>query len=342
LKIGLVGTLNNSGLGQMAKAFQKHIGVHIQLLVKHPKKGTHEKDALGHFIYGSWPPTRDEIDKFLSYRPDVVVFFESCYNHKFPKILKEHKIPCIIVPMIDQAGVKAFEDKGIAKDFTLYWSPTKVCHEAFVRAGYPSKYIPWPIDTNKFKFKQRGENKIITFVHNTGFVGSGNRKAPDITLNAWKKVRQVVKCKLIMRSQIDVKGDLQGVDFRKGDVKHSQELYQEGDVYLMPHRKDGLGLPMYEAMACGMLVLSPNAPPWNEINTNPNFCLKLKNLKKFTGLQDGFHCTVDADDLANKMISIVKGDVDICKQSRMVSKYVQQFSWETIGPTISQMLKGIV
>jgi glycosyltransferase involved in cell wall biosynthesis len=42
------------------------------------------------------------------------------------------------------------------------------------------------------------------------------------------------------------------------------ELYTEGDVLLVPHSVDGIGLEILEAAASGMPVISTNGNPWNE------------------------------------------------------------------------------
>lgn len=49
-----------------------------------------------------------------------------------------------------------------------------------------------------------------------------------------------------------------------GGVEHHADLYELGDVLVLPRRYGGLCLPAQEAMACGLVVVMGNCPPQNE------------------------------------------------------------------------------
>jgi glycosyltransferase involved in cell wall biosynthesis len=54
------------------------------------------------------------------------------------------------------------------------------------------------------------------------------------------------------------------VEIRAKRLRSRAELYDEGDVFLAPSRFEGLGFGLMESQACGMPLITTNAPPMNE------------------------------------------------------------------------------
>jgi glycosyltransferase involved in cell wall biosynthesis len=92
-------------------------------------------------------------------------------------------------------------------------------------------------------------------------------------------------------------------------------LYQLGDVCLYPARFDGLGLTIAEANACGLPVIAPDHPPWNEFVTPRNG--SLVPCARSYRTDRAFHpfCEIDTDALACELIAWTKRDVSAAKRA---------------------------
>ncbi|MGI8631754.1 MAG: glycosyltransferase [Solirubrobacterales bacterium] len=56
----------------------------------------------------------------------------------------------------------------------------------------------------------------------------------------------------------------EGFDGIRTEVADSKELYSEGDVLIVPHRVDGIGLGVLEGLASGMPVVTTEGSMWQE------------------------------------------------------------------------------
>lgn len=130
-------------------------------------------------------------------------------------------------------------------------------------------YVPWGTDIKLFQ-PHENENKVITFFHSAGF---SNRKGTTFVIDAFIKGELYKKSKLIIHIQKDFEKSF-GYDIKKlkkYNIKVIEKtvtapgLYYLGDVYVYPTMLDGLGLTMYEALACGLPVIATNHPPMNEV-----------------------------------------------------------------------------
>lgn len=332
MRIGLVATINNSGLGVLAKEFHKHIKVGIHFVVPHPSKGTHLEDVKSEYMLGSeWDVDAEGVEAFLAKKPDVVVFFEYPYNWNFVRRCHQEGIPIVWFPMIDSVGTPWMRKEKVLDKITYFISPTQFCHDTLKGEGLPSIPMPWPIDTDFYAFKQRGEGESVTFLHNAGYGGDGNRKGWDVVCRAWQQIRRegkVGNAKLIVHSLIPISSVLlEGVDFRPGEVKDPRELYAEGDVYLSPSRKEGLGLPFREAMSCGLPVIGTDIPPLNEVLKDRDFLIRYVSKRPIGVVQNGEVYEPDCDDLVQKMLFAMRCPT-LAEKSRIAREIiVSDFSW---------------
>lgn len=298
--------------------------VHSHFVIPYPKKGTHVEaiPSTCQLVVADEfdTPFGKTFNRFLATEPDAVLFFEYPYNWKYVQALKDRGIKVLWMPMMDSVGTPWLRKEGVIDLVDLYLCPTKACYEVFSGEGLPAIYIPWPIDTDYFDFHQRGEDEIVTFVHNVGRGGDGNRKGWDIMLRAWQQIDHS-KANLIVHSQkhIDPKL-LKGVEFHKGDLAESRDLYLRGDVYVSPSRKEGLGLPFREAMSMGMPVIGSNIPPINEVLTIPEQLVKVGKERRIGPVQNGMVYEPHLPDLVDKINFVINcGDLqDRSREARRV------------------------
>lgn len=346
MKVGLVTTLNGSGLGMIGHDIILHMDVDSIFVIPHPVKGTKWKWVDGlKTVTGSWPPTKDEIQDYLTkYTPDVLIFLEYPYNWDFPRMAHAMGIKVAWVPMLDSVGTPWLEREQVVQCISMFMAPTKFAHTCLTGKGYPSVYTPWPVDTEWFKFIQRKPGEKITLIHNAGYVGANltlPRKGTDLVLSAFHRVKNN-GFKLIVRSQDVIDSPLlTGVDYRQGELMDERSLYAVGDVYLAPSRMEGLGLPIGEAMASGMPVITTDGSPMNEKVIWKDLLIKPASETLRGGNTDALVIEPDLDDFVEKILGLRKFDLE--ESSRMMRARIEEnFSWKILAPKYITVLKGLL
>jgi len=326
MKIGTIGYANNSGLGVMLKFFRKHLEIDSQLVIRWEAKGTNLNDLkiCNFTITSKEHPSKTSLEEFIGFGLDVVLIIEYPFCWDYLKILKEKGIKIVYIPMIDSVGTKILEKY---KDFVDLWLCINKWSYNIIKAkGWKCCYLPYPIDTDYFKFIQRGENKVL--LHNAGYVGLKNRKGTDLVLRAFQKLDKE-KVKLIINSQVPLEkyGCLYDVDLRVGEKLEIMDLYKEGDIYLAPSRFEGNGLTMYEAMACGFPVITTNAPPMNEVVEDKEFLIKVENNLHFN--EENTIYEPDLNDFVSKINFVM--DIDLKEVSKRNREIIEnKFSWNVL------------
>ncbi len=199
-------------------------------------------------------------------------------------------------------------------------------------------FTPVPTDLKATPWKQRNEAR--TFVHNGGHGGLRNRNGTGELLDAIKLCKS--DARFIIRSQKPLMWHM--VDSRvkvvEGTVPWS-ELYQEGDVYLHPTKFDALSMPIQEAFASGMPVMTGDRFPMNTwLPTD-----LLIPIKGYTKQSISPSCLefdeagYDPQDIAN-MIDNLYGK-DISSYSLWGRNWAEDNSWDVLGPKYLKVLEQL-
>lgn len=157
---------------------------------------------------------------------------------------------------------------------------------------HPQKfYIPWGTDINLYKPNYKKHDNL-TFFHS---VGMSSRKGTDILVDSFIDGKLYEKSDLIIHTQIPIENVC---GYTKKELeKYSVEviektvtapgLYYLGDIYVYPTRLDGLGLTMYEALSCGMPIITTDFPPMNEVGDER--CTKRVKVGDYYCRQDAYY-----------------------------------------------------
>jgi len=250
IKIGIIARCDNSGLGRMALDFYNNLPVEKVLIIKASYQNYPERFANGvDCLMGS--PTLEEIDRFLE-GLDVIVAFEEVYNWNAFSRAKERGIKTVLIPMYEWMPYK------LPIDPDLFLCVSKKDYDEMEGNKV---YIPWPIDRSKVPFKQR--TKAETFIFNNGHGGFMGRNSLNEFLQAISLVKSDVKFKI--RSQVLFQSvNDSRVEAEMGEMFYDN-LWKEGDVFVFPHKFDGLSLPLNEAMSSGFAIITTDIYPYNEI-----------------------------------------------------------------------------
>jgi hypothetical protein len=242
-RIGLVGYCCQSGLGELNRQIDQHVPLAHWLVVPHKEFGCQAPVNAPSSRYGEVAAGA----LFAREQADRVIFCEHPYFAHLPQLCRENKRPMICVPMQEWLSDQA-EQWGVSR----FLCPTEHCYNQF-KDRLPCVYFPWPVDIERFTFKPRYACKRFVFINGHG--GSLGRKGGNIVQrlrHSWPDIP------IAIYSQ-------KKLDWASTAAPESNaELYAEGDVLLVPHCVDGIGLEILEAAASGMPVISTNGEPWNE------------------------------------------------------------------------------
>lgn len=326
----------------MARALRDQGIVTSQFVIKHPEKGTQNLGDFPHML-GDLSPTKKQLFEYLNTcDPDAVVIIETPFNFEFFRELSARKCAVILIPMIDSIAKEKFEP--YKQYISKIIHPTQIGLALYRNAehwGIPIEHIPWPIDTDYFNpenLTETHQKHFSTFIHNEGFGGAGYRKGTDMVLTAFQQLSYRMKnITLHVRSQCgesrhsQVRKDIKRATVDLSDLDEAIEVYRNGLVYIAPSRREGLGLPIPEAMACGLPVITAGAPPMHQ--WFPQDRRLLVAIQRQSSLPYGdipmYDCSVL--DLMQKM-KFAAENLDIMRQIGEQNRKIaeENFSWHVL------------
>lgn len=219
--------------------------------------------------------TRDEV--YSNTKIKKRLFFSWIKENNLQAILfneqREYNIVANTKLKFPHVKIGAYVDyytEGSLKWFSFY--DFLICnthrHMEAMKDHQQKYYIRWGTNTDLFVPSDK-ESSRITFFHS---VGMSNRKGTDILIDAFIEGKCFEKSDLIIHTQIPIEKvcKYSAEQLKKYNISVIKKtvtapgLYHLGDVYVYPTRLDGLGLTMYEALSCGLPVITSDFPPMNE------------------------------------------------------------------------------
>lgn len=289
------------GLGYLAKSFYDNGIVDLVLVQKHTSRKNHPE----------WYPNRVADAEELLDKCDTLLFFETPFYWNIVNEAKRRGIKTVLMPMYE------------CTLNPLPYKPDVIISPSLLDQDYfpDSEFVTVPV-TQKWKLRKKAE----VFVHNAGNGGLGGRNGTKELIEAMKWVESPIK--LIIRSQsMKLKCDDPRVEIQ-GPVPR-ETLYDQGDVFIFPEKFNGLSLPLQEAYASGMLVMTTDRHPNN--TWLPNDCLIPVDRYKTQQISRRFEvAVVEPEDIA-KTIDEWYGK-DISDFSRHGKIWGEQHSWEKLKP----------
>lgn len=277
-KIGFVSTWFDRGAAMVTKAYRELLDREGHKTFIYARGGEYfaKGDPRWEDASVTWglelPGTRINLPHFKrwirSNNLDVVFFNEQHEIDILPYIREDFK-DLVIGSYIDyykEETIHSFE----LYDFLI--CNTKRHYSIFSHWHPQCFYVPWGTDTNLFRPhpKEGRTNDKVTFFHSVGF---SKRKGTDILIKSFIDSNLGKISNLIIHTQVDIKYcfgfDSETLKKNNITVIHktvpAPGLYNLGDIYVYPTYLDGLGLTIYEALSCGLPVITTNEAPMNEI-----------------------------------------------------------------------------
>lgn len=261
MRIGSIIYATRQGLGILAKQFYEN-GIIDQVLITH---GSYEK-------HPEWYPPGTPIvfqpfkgpvfDKFLS-EIDVLLQFETFYDWKFVDSCRACGITTVLTIMYEWTP-----RVWPAKPDKLICPSLLDLDYAKSHLGFPdARFLQIPVDTKYWKPR----TKALRFLHSAGHIGHRNHKGTLELLKAIPYINSGVDLTIKAQSRSRLPELLREANFKPRDnitiIQDDPTPYDQQwsayDVMVAPEKQNGLSLPLQEAYAAGMAVMTSDRYPHN-------------------------------------------------------------------------------
>lgn len=220
-------------------------------------------------------PETPVIRDFLGrYKPDALVYIETPFDG--PAVIETCRAAGVTT-----AGIVMHESyrRGPVNP-DVYLCPVRV---AWDKVADPFKvYWPLPFDAAPFPYKHR--RKAKRFLHVMGYGLNYNRRQTREVVDGFLAAdvpgaTLTVHCQQDWRDQYGEVHDPR-VEYRLTTFTDPAEVYTGFDVLLQPDSYAGYGRPLLEAQACGLPVVTTDAPPFNEFVRDPLLLVPVARVSK--------------------------------------------------------------
>jgi len=189
-------------------------------------------------------------------------------------------------------------------------------------------YLPWGCDIDLYipREKPEADQKYkVVFFHS---MGMSNRKGTNVLINTFVK-RELDKynVKLVIHTQTNIDSIISIEEAKKHNIEIVEQtvpapgLYYRGDVYVYPAKLDGLGLTLYEAISCGLPVITTDVAPMNEVVTEKNG--RLVKVERYYCRSDGYYwplADIDEESLYEALMYYINHADEIGSMSKEVRR----------------------
>ena len=174
----------------------------------------------------------------------------------------------------------------------------------------------WPVPISEIHLRQLGIKPFSTFIHIVGRPAAQDRNgtiafltaavklgkqykykifvqtpAEPKTCEAWKPLNEaIIAAKMILGDNLEVVENLED----------NSEMYQSGEILVLPRKYGGLCLPMLEALSWGLPVIMPNITP-NKQQLPTEWLVEAKIAGTFQTQTEIILYDVFVEDLISKM-----------------------------------------
>jgi glycosyltransferase involved in cell wall biosynthesis len=345
--VGLVGWNTPSGLGYANRDLATHLPVARWLVpTPHFMFPTLSRPAKSVFRIDHVPLTLDHDAQRRWLRGlDWVVFVETCYLPRLAHCARDVGVPVACVPMWELTNLNL--DWVSVTDLML--CPTQFTFELLTdwrhRFGFAWDvvHVPWPVDTQRFRYRQRRRCDRFLFVNGgggcqgvraDGTAAGYRRKGMEVLFEAARLLQPIP---FIVYTQIaPVTPVPANVELRPPPMDNAR-LYDDGDVCVQPSHWEGLGLQLLECQSAGLPLVTTDAPPMNEFEPIRTVPSRQKELLLGAGDHVITSHRITPEDLAAALESV--HGTDIREASARARSFVERrHSWDVSLPILRRAL----
>mgnify|MGYP002813332368 CR=1 FL=1 len=318
----------HSGLGHLARDFFRNGVVDRILVIPH----SHYQN------YPDWYPadrrfTRQSEGEFLG-GLDVLLLFENAFHWDVVKRAKAKGIRVVLIPNYEYTPFPM----SVVPDLVLCASLLDV---DYYKDHYATAFLPIPVS-----MPWRLRERALTFVHNAGHGGYDWREGTPELLEAMKLVTSPARLTVRMQPGEERTKHLArnwarqpNVDLQYLERPEETGLWEQGDVCVAPQKYNGMSLPLQEAYASGMLVMTTNRYPMNTwLPKGPMFDPVGTERHKGRLAREIDRCILSPEKIAAKIDEWYNQDIRVFSVRGRV--WGEAHSWDVLKPKYEEVLRG--
>ena len=215
------------------------------------------------------------LDEYLAWVEDNSLQAVLCdQNYQFSELaeLRRHGVRMIGRFVWEHFTREHLEPARRAYD--VVYSVTEAERQRYRGWGLQTPRVPWGIHPELLEVPvRRSADGLVRFVFPGGFLG--HRKPAEPVVEAFARTEDP-RLRLLVKAQVErsrlaellpaIEAD-ERIELRLADEPWEEHLaaVAANDVSVSPSRWEGLGLPLYEAVAFGMPTITNDDPPMNEV-----------------------------------------------------------------------------
>lgn len=320
---------DNSGLGNLSWELARHLRPRKVLLVENHRfqKFPERYADFETRIVGRTVTPEDR--SWLLDGTDVILSCETFYDWSVVPQAKSLGVRTVLMPMFEMSPANGFQYQpdGLLCPSTLDYR---------VLSGN-KEYLPVPVATDVLGWK--GRQRAETFVHIASHGGMNGRKGTGIVLDAVRLAKSDFR--MIIYTWNEVECDDPRVEVRRLNFKNYWQLWREGDVLVYPQDYNGICLPVLEAFASGMAVMTTDIEPFNEWLPREALIPKrgMRRLRAAGSLMEVDAAIISPEDVAAKIDAMA--GTDISAFSEAGRKHAEENSWDALLPRYNDYFKRI-
>ena len=205
---------------------------------------------------------------------------------------------------------------------------------------YNKAYLPVPVNRKVLPFVKR--TKIKTILHIAGKELYEDRNGTNIFIESIPYIDPSIEIVILSQHKISC-GDFKNVNVYQNDFKNYYEMYNTGDVLVMPRKYGGLCLPLNESSSVGMIPIMTDVSPQSTMLSGINLVkpYKSKILPKLRMPVTSYE--VNPVMLAKHINKLAECDEKtIGKYSELSDRYAESISWDKMLPKYIKMMERLV
>lgn len=327
MKIGTICYATTRGLGYLAKNFIDNGVINDICVVNHPSVPMQDWYPKAPVVQMREMNTR--VTKEFCDGHEAMLFFETPFDWSVIPHCKMRGIRTYLVTMYECSP------QPFPVEPHRYLCPSLLDYDEFPAF---SKLVSIPCEV---PWRLRTQAKI--FVHNGGYLGLRGREGTELLIEAMQFVQAPIE--LIIRVQENVSPSHiracnmdKRISYRPERVPFDQ-LYAEGDVYVAPQKFNGMSMPLLEARASGMALLTTDRYPTNSwLGTDGVYIPvhhreQVRLAARFRPIE---FCNISPRDIAASIDSMAF--TDIGRMSVLGKEWANKNSWAALKPTWMEVL----